>query len=839
MDRVHLWQGKWIDDAELAERLPTLGHDIEAALARGMDHRALTEALDQLGRDIVAGADTASQLVASAAEVGGVSARDIGEGMAAIAAFLQRDAIADKVARELGKEDPFVPSRFSFTNDVLEAWAPLGFLVHVTPTNVFTVGALSLVEGLLCGNVNFVKTSASDSLFPQHFARALVERDPSGAIAAHCFVARIASARREQLASVFAHADGVAAWGGEEAIKGVRAMAPASARVIEWGHKISFAYVANGRLDDPEVLGSLAGEVCALEQQACASPQVVYVETDDRRVLEAFAQRLAEVLARLSPTIPRVEPGMLERAEITTVTELARCEAAFGKGGVIEPPDRAWRVLVEHNPGLRASPLFRTIWVKPLPRSGILATLRPLRAYLQTVGLACDLCDLAGLSQLFLTAGATRIRPVGTMLGGSYMGEPHDGVYALQRYARRVSVQLDDVARRVSSLTELSEANPEPPKTSPIMGKDDYHHIRVEPRFAHLFFSSGGSSGEPKLSVFTYDDYHAQMRAAAEGLFAAGLDPRTDRCMNLFVAGRLYGGFLSFFTILEALEAPQLPVGQHTNFAEITDMIVRRGANVLLGEPSYLMQVFEHGGDTLARYRGIAKVFYAGEHMTESQRALLRDRFAVKEIKSAAYGSNDTGPMGYQCPHCEGSVFHLHTRLQALEILDLEADRPVEDGATGRLILTSLHRRGQSISRYEIGDLGRWVRGDCPCGRAAPRFELLGRHGDIFKAGSAAFMNYNRFVRILGDRFGYAGPVQLEFGFKSAGKDALVLRYDAATGLDSDELRKAILADYREVREFTVDNPVLDFQVQAASRDAFALAGKSEKVRHLVDRQEK
>jgi hypothetical protein len=44
------------------------------------------------------------------------------------------------------------------------------------------------------------------------------------------------------------------------------------------------------------------------------------------------------------------------------------------------------------------------------------------------------------------------------------------------------------------------------------------------------------------------------MELAAEGLYAAGLEPKNDRVMNLFYAGSLYGGFTSFFTILEKKE---------------------------------------------------------------------------------------------------------------------------------------------------------------------------------------------------------------------------------------------------------------------------------------------
>ena len=93
-------------------------------------------------------------------------------------------------------------------------------------------------------------------------------------------------------------------------------------------------------------------------------------------------------------------------------------------------------------------------------------------------------------------------------------------------------------------------------------------------------------------------------------------------------------------------------------------------------------------------------------------------------------------------------------------IVDQEEDRPVAPGEAGRLIFTSLARRGQKVARYEIGDMGRWVTEPCPCSRQSPRFELLGRTGDLFRAPN--FFNYQTFCRVLADHAGYAGAVQLQ-----------------------------------------------------------------------------
>ena len=117
----------------------------------------------------------------------------------------------------------------------------------------------------------------------------------------------------------------------------------------------------------------------------------------------------------------------------------------------------------------------------------------------------------------------------------------------------------------------------------------------------------------------------------------------------------------------------------HMDFEMVAKTIVKNRVNTLLGMPSYLLQLFEKGSETLGSYRGIKKIFYGGEHFTEAQKTYLREKFGVEAIRSGAYGSVDIGPIGYQCDHCEGGVHHLQQKLQYLEILKTDEDRPVEE----------------------------------------------------------------------------------------------------------------------------------------------------------------
>ncbi|MBH1932699.1 hypothetical protein I5Q34_00050 [Streptomyces sp. AV19] len=836
----HLWQGRWVDGTEAEKLLTELPALAGEELARPLPARQVVAACDRLSR-LLSDADSEvhHRLFTHLVEDGTdeASAR---QSLLEIAEFLSRDGLERKLAVELGGTDPESLRRADFRAPVFESWAPVGLLAHVTAGNDPVVGVFSAVEGLLAGNVNVLKTSGGGSLFTHLILEALGEQDPDGTIASRLIVLRFSSARTDWLGLMCAPADAVAVWGGEEAVSGVSGHVPAGCRLITWGHRISFAYLTADAWADEEVLDGVADSVCRLDQQACSSPQVVYLDTDDRTRLTAFAERLGTALDRRGAGFPAALPGVAEQAEITTTLLVARSEEHLGLTRTYGTTGDAWRILVDHRSALRASPLYRTVWVKPLPRERLTATLRPMRRYLQTAGLAAARTDVPELAERLFTAGVLRVTPVGSMLD-SYPGEPHDGLYPLQRYSRRVSVRLDERFAHDARLDDLhprAAAGPaawqRPSADRPVMTKADVQRLNpdVPADKQQLHICSGGSSGSPALAVHSYADWTTQLRRGGEGLVAAGFDVRTDRVANLLFAGGMYGSFLYGNGLLEEIGATQLPVAGSTDYERDAAVLIRHRANTILAMPSYVRQLFQHAGDTLRAYGGIRKVFYGGEHFGAEQRRHLAEEFGIEVIRGFAYGGSDLGTMGHQCEHAEGSVYHLFNDLFTLEILGIDTDAPAAPGATGRIVFTPHTRSSPAIFRYEQGDLGRWVEGACACGRTTPRFELLGRTGDVIRTGTY-FLNYRRFARLAEEHLGYRGELQMLVE-PAAARERIVLRMN---GVDTDEAAAAFLAHYAELRAAVIEEHLLDLRVDAVGRDGFERAAASGKLRTVIDRR--
>ncbi|MCU7826006.1 acyl-CoA reductase [Kitasatospora sp. DSM 101779] len=832
----HYWQGAFVDDEEAARRLADLPALAARVLAEPLPTELVLNACARLADALLApGGPVRTCLLADLA-ADGVDADEAEALLAEIAAAIDRPALERKLRRELGGLRPGRLTRPDARETVFEAWAPVGLLVHIAPGNAAAVAPLSVVEGLLTGNLNVLKTSSSDTLLAQHLLAELAAADPTGAVARRTVVLQFPSGRTDWLRLLCEPADTVAVWGGEEAVRAVADLVPPGCRLVEWGHRISFAYLTRDAWSDAGTLDALAADVCRLEQQACSSPQVIYLDTEDAAEVLAFADRFADRLAAASAGLPRPVLDPAEHAEITTAELLARLEEHLGLTRVLAAEDGSWRVLADTRPALAASPLHRSVWVKPLPRTSVMAVLRPMRRYLQTAAIGADRADTARLAQAVLAAGVLRVTPVGGMLD-SYHGEPHDGVYALQRYSRRVAVRADASFATTACLDDLAgpEVVPAAPH-GPLLDKSGVQEqLRtLAPDHAQLYFRSGGSTGAPALSVFTNADYDTQMRASAHGLLAAGFDPARDRAANLFYCGGMYGSFISFFSILERLNATQLPIGAGPDHAATAEALVAHRADTVFGMPSYLWQLFHDQGEVLRRYGGIRKVFYGGEHFTTEQRRVLTEEFGVEVIRSAAYGSTDLGPLGYQCTHAEGSVHHVLTELHTLEILDPEADRPAPAGQPGRLVFTTRTRAGQRLERYQIGDLGRSVDGPCPCGSHTPRIELLGRYGDVVRVGTY-FLNVRRLMSVAEEHLGYRGELQLLVD-ADATREHVTVRLDERYAPDPEPALTAFLTAVPELASATAEG-LLTCTVETVPTTAFDRTPTSGKLRTVVDRR--
>ncbi|MBN1857433.1 MAG: phenylacetate--CoA ligase family protein [Dehalococcoidia bacterium] len=145
------------------------------------------------------------------------------------------------------------------------------------------------------------------------------------------------------------------------------------------------------------------------------------------------------------------------------------------------------------------------------------------------------------------------------------------------------------------------------------------------------------------------------------------------------------------------------------------------------GYPSAVSLVASWIRETGVRARALDAIVTGGEQLFDHQRAVIKQVFGSEPYSK--YACNEFFDVAMECP--EHSGMHIHAEDLIVEVVD-DDGKPVPHGHTGRVLITNLHNFGMPFIRYELGDTGALVEGDCPCGRALPRLAtVVGRRFDF------------------------------------------------------------------------------------------------------------
>ncbi|WMJ77710.1 MULTISPECIES: acyl-CoA reductase [unclassified Sedimentibacter] len=334
----------------------------------------------------------------------------------------------------LGSPYSFNPMHKEFT--VTRQILPLGVLLHVAAGNADGLPAFSVLEGLLTGNINILKLPAAEGGISAHLLFELIKAEP--ALADYIYVFDYSSKDIEHIEKLISVADAVVVWGGREAVSALRRLIPPNTKLIEWGHKVSFAYVTKQGMAQNKLEG-LAKNIAETGQLLCSSAQGIFLDTDDMNDIYEFCDRFLPVLDyAINKNAKKIGIGIKSQVALRLYAEELEGiykDSRIFKGdscSLIAYPDKIIDTSIQ----------FGNPWVRPLPHIELLSALRPYKNYLQTVGLACDQSELHPLSHILFKTGVVRVCPCENM-SHTYCGAPHDGEFPLRRYTKIVDIDTD------------------------------------------------------------------------------------------------------------------------------------------------------------------------------------------------------------------------------------------------------------------------------------------------------------------------------------------------------------------------------------------------------------
>uniref|UniRef100_A0AAU2UXX0 Phenylacetate--CoA ligase family protein n=1 Tax=Streptomyces sp. NBC_00003 TaxID=2903608 RepID=A0AAU2UXX0_9ACTN len=365
------------------------------------------------------------------------------------------------------------------------------------------------------------------------------------------------------------------------------------------------------------------------------------------------------------------------------------------------------------------------------------------------------------------------------------------------------------------------------------------NRVLTAPLGEAVVFKTGGTTGAPKFSCYTREEWQEFVTAFGAGLVDAGLRPG-HRVADLFYAGELYASFLF---ILDSLShAPvanvRLPIGGGAPLKSTVPTLEDFAAQVVAGTPTTLCRLAEHLISLDRQLPAVELLFFGGEALFDDQRRLLTAAFPNGEPRSLGYASVDGGLLGRPVPGPDPRTHRTFAPHTVVEILDETTGEPIrETGRAGRVVVTQLFRRLMPVIRYPAGDRAEWT--DVEGGV----FRILGRAEEGVRVGPVSLYSQDAQAAVAeADTQGRVMGMQLVVR-RWEGRDGLVLRLATAPGDDDtaglEVLAKAVVTELNNSRPLYPDSVAAGFVhplcVEWARHRDLAVNPRSGKLVRVID----
>jgi phenylacetate-CoA ligase len=256
-------------------------------------------------------------------------------------------------------------------------------------------------------------------------------------------------------------------------------------------------------------------------------------------------------------------------------------------------------------------------------------------------------------------------------------------------------------------------------------------HLCASPDEIARIYSTSGTTGTPSFIPLTAGDLENWVTGSARSYAASGVRAG-QRIVSTYNAGPFVAG--AALAAFDRIGLCHIPVGTGNTERLLKAVELLRPEAVVL-TPSYAAYLVEAAAerdlDLLAS--SVERVLVAGEPGggEPAFRTKLEAGWGARVTEAMGIGDIGVSLWG-ECEEQTG--MHLGARgFVHAELVDPEtgASRPLEDGASGELVLTHLRHRAAPLLRFRTRDHVEVRTSPCPCGRTAPRIRCVGRTDDM------------------------------------------------------------------------------------------------------------
>ena len=292
--------------------------------------------------------------------------------------------------------------------------------------------------------------------------------------------------------------------------------------------------------------------------------------------------------------------------------------------------------------------------------------------------------------------------------------------------------------------------------------------------------ASSGTTGKRKILCYTQKDIDDWTRFFARCYEMARLTAE-DR-VQIAVGYGVWTAGISFQMGCEAFGAMAVPVGPGNLDMQCQFLIDFKSTVMCCTASMGLLMAEEIGRRGIKGQINLKKMIFGSERSSDAMRDRIRDLLGIEHLFDIPGMTELYGPgTGLDCIYHTG--IHYWADYYILEILNPDTLKPVLEGETGEMVVTTLKKEAVPLIRYRTRDLTRMISGRCPCGSILPRHDrLLGRSDDmiIFRAVN---IYPGQVDDALSSIAGIGSEYQIILDRKDDGRDYMALRVERDQGV--------------------------------------------------------
>lgn len=240
--------------------------------------------------------------------------------------------------------------------------------------------------------------------------------------------------------------------------------------------------------------------------------------------------------------------------------------------------------------------------------------------------------------------------------------------------------------------------------------------------------ASSGTTGKATVVGYTRHDIDVWSECVARCITMAGLG-KSDVIQVAYGYGLFTGGLGAHYGV-EKMGATVVPMSTG-NTKKLVTMMVDFGVTGIMCTPSYLLHIAEVIDEMGVRDKIRLRASINGaEPWTEKMRQQIEERLGIHSHD--IYGLSEVmGPgVAADCSFHRG--LHIQEDHFLPEVVDQHTLKPLRDGMTGELVISTLTKEGLPLIRYRTKDLTSIDHTPCECGRTTARLaRFTGRTDDM------------------------------------------------------------------------------------------------------------